>query len=98
MNKQKALDSIPAAPPSSHPNSEVVAQAQRRRFSPEYELRVLTEADQAKGAGGVGALLCREGLYSSLLNDCAAKINASPRSCAKPESSSISKKWPHSLG
>ena len=65
MNNQKAFDSIPA-PPSVQPNPEVVAQAQRRRFTAEYKLRILTEADQAKGAGGVGALLRREGLYSSL--------------------------------
>ena len=68
MNNQKAFDSIPA-PPSAQPNPEVVAQAQRRRFTSEYKLRILTEADQAKGAGGVGALLRREGLYSSLLTD-----------------------------
>ncbi len=49
------------------PNPEVVAQAQRRRFTAEYKLRILTEAEQAKGAGAVGALLRREGLYSSLL-------------------------------
>jgi len=58
-----------AAPPSPIPNPEVVAQAQRRRFTAEYKLRILTEADQAKGVGGVGALLRREGLYSSLLTD-----------------------------
>ena len=68
MNKKNALDSIPA-PPSSLPNPEVVAQAQRRRFTAEFKLRILTEADQAKGAGGVGAFLRREVLYSSLLTD-----------------------------
>jgi transposase-like protein len=44
-----------------------VAQAKRRRFTAEYKRRILTEAGQAKGSGGVGALLRREGLYSSLL-------------------------------
>ena len=58
-----------AAPPSPHPDPEVIAQAKRRRFTAEYKLRILTEADQAKGVGGVGALLRREGLYSSLLTD-----------------------------
>ena len=51
MNKQKSLDSI-AAPPSPHPNPEVVPQARCRRFTAEYKLRILTEADQAKGADG----------------------------------------------
>ena len=45
----------------------MVAQANRRRFTAEYKPRMLTGADNAKGAGGVGALLRREGLYSSLL-------------------------------
>jgi transposase-like protein len=49
------------------PDPEVVAQAKRRRFTAEYKLTILTAADQAKGSGGIGALLRREGLYSSLL-------------------------------
>jgi transposase len=44
-----------------------VAQAKRRRFTAAYKQRILTESDQAKGSGGIGALLRREGLYSSLL-------------------------------
>jgi len=50
-----------------HPDPEVVAQAKRRRFTAEYKQRILVESDQAKGSGGIGALLRREGLYSSLL-------------------------------
>jgi len=50
-----------------HPNPEVAAQAKRRHFTAEYKQRILTQADQVKGSGGVGALLRREGLYSSLL-------------------------------
>ena len=49
------------------PDPEVEAQAKRRRFTGEYKRRILIETDDAKGAGGVGALLRREGLYSSLL-------------------------------
>ena len=49
------------------PDPEVVAQAKRRRFTAEYKQRILAAADQAKGSGGIGALLRREGLYSSLL-------------------------------
>jgi transposase-like protein len=45
-----------------------VAQAKRRRFTAEYKLRILTAADRAKDSGGIGALLRREGLYSSLLS------------------------------
>jgi transposase-like protein len=47
---------------------EVVPDAKRRRFTTEYKLRILTEADAAKNSpGAVGALLRREGLYSSHL-------------------------------
>ena len=48
------------------PNPEVPERAKRRRFSAEYKLRVLQEADRC-GSGEVGALLRREGLYSSHL-------------------------------
>ena len=40
---------------------------QRRRFPAEYRLRILKQADACKKPGEVGALLRREGLYSSLL-------------------------------
>jgi transposase-like protein len=50
------------------PNPEVVAGAKRRSFTAEYKQRILAEADRAKNeAGGIGALLRREGLYSSHL-------------------------------
>ena len=52
---------------AAHPDPEVVAQAKRRRFTAEYKQRILAAADQAKGSGGIGALLRHEGLYSSLL-------------------------------
>jgi transposase len=53
---------------SSRPDSEVVAKAKRRRFSMEYKIRILEQADAASALpGGVGALLRREGLYSSHL-------------------------------
>ena len=46
---------------------EVTERAKRRRFTTEYKLRILREADACKGDGDVGALLRREGLYSSQL-------------------------------
>ena len=52
---------------NAYPNPEVVAQAKRRSFTADYKQRILSETDRAKGSGGVGALLRREGLYSSLL-------------------------------
>jgi transposase-like protein len=49
------------------PDPEVVARPKRRRFTAEYKLRILREADGCKGTGEIGALLRREGLYSSHL-------------------------------
>ena len=51
------------------PDPEVPATVQRRRFSAEYRLRILTQADACKKPGEVGALLRREGQYSSLLTN-----------------------------
>jgi transposase len=55
--------------PLQQPDREVVPRAQRRRFSAGYKLRILQEAEQCKAPGEVGALLRREGLYSSHLSD-----------------------------
>jgi len=46
---------------------EVVAKAERRRFTTEYKRRILKEAEACVKPGEIGALLRREGLYSSLL-------------------------------
>lgn len=47
-------------------DTEVAGKAVRRRFSAEYKLRILEEA-KACSSGELGALLRREGLYSSHL-------------------------------
>jgi transposase len=45
------------------------AGAVRRSFSPEYKLAILAEYDGASEVGEKGAILRREGLYSSLMTD-----------------------------
>ncbi len=59
---------VPAAAPASpaRPDPEVVAQARRRQFTAAYKQRILHEADHC-AIGQLGALLRREGLYSSHL-------------------------------
>jgi transposase-like protein len=63
--------------PASNPDSktvpfpqpvdpQVIEKAERRRFTAEYKLRILQETDHCE-AGQVGAILRREGLYSSHL-------------------------------
>jgi transposase-like protein len=49
------------------PDPEVVVKAKRRYFTAEYKLRILQEAATCRHDGEVGALLRREGLYSSHL-------------------------------
>ena len=68
------------------PNPEVVADAKRRRFTMEYKFRILKEADAAKEApGGVGALLRREGLYSSHLTTWRQERDAAVRQALAPK-------------
>ena len=49
-------------------DTEVVVKAKRRQYTTEYKLGVLRELDACQGAGEKGALLRREGLYSSLVS------------------------------
>ena len=49
------------------PSTEVVAKARRRTYTAEYKLRILREVEACRGSGEIGALLRREGLYSSNL-------------------------------
>jgi len=54
---------------ASSPDSEVAARPQRRIFSAEEKKRILEETDRALvNGGGVGAILRREGIYSSTLH------------------------------
>jgi transposase len=46
---------------------QVAAKPRRRTYTAEYKRRVLKEADGCTAPGAIGALLRREGLYSSLL-------------------------------
>lgn len=72
-----------AEPP---PDPEVVADAKRRRFTLENKLRVLKEADAAKNTpGAVGALLRREGLYSSHLVTWRKEREAAVRQALSPK-------------
>lgn len=67
MSKEeaKAMESE-GSEPAPTPDSEVASRPVRRRFTAEQKLRILRQAD-ACGHGELGALLRREGLYSSHL-------------------------------
>ena len=63
----EALPDARAAVALVRPDPEVVVDAKRRTFTAEYKQRILAAADAAAAHGGIGALLRREGLYSSHL-------------------------------
>lgn len=50
------------------PEVEVAEKAARRQFNTEYKRKILKEADACTQEGEIGALLRREGLYSSHLS------------------------------
>lgn len=70
LGVEERSDEIPSAGASTRPapaDPEVVAKPKRRRFTAEYRLRIVKEADRCTQPGDVGRLLRREGLYSSHL-------------------------------
>jgi len=62
-SKQNGRVSMPV------PDPEVVAQARRRQFSAAYKRQIVAQADACTAPGEIGALLRREGLYSSHLSN-----------------------------
>ena len=52
----------------SPPDPEVAEKKARRKFTAKYKLQILREADECTEPGRLGALLRREGLYSSNLS------------------------------
>lgn len=58
---------VPSSAEAQRPDPEVVPVAKRRAFSKAEKLRILTAADACVAAGDIGALLRREGIYSSHL-------------------------------
>ncbi len=64
---EERSDKAGSAAAAALPDPEVAAKPKRRRFTAEYRLRVLEEADRCTEPGAVGQLLRREGLYSSHL-------------------------------
>ena len=48
---------------------ELLVRPRRRTFSAKDKLRILADVDAATPSGGIGVILRREGIYSSLLTD-----------------------------
>ena len=56
-------------PAPDAPSPEISPRPRRRTFTAQDKLRILAETDGASGTGQIGAILRREGLYSSNLTD-----------------------------
>jgi transposase len=63
------------AHPKIVPDPEVPEKTVRRKFTAAYKLRILKEAESCTGHGQIGALLRREGLYSSSLTSWRRQVN-----------------------
>lgn len=63
------------AHPTVVPDPEVPEKTVRRKFTAAYKLRILKEADSCIKPGEIGALLRREGLYSSSLTSWRRQVN-----------------------
>ena len=71
---------------------ELTDRPRRRTFTAQDKLRILADTDRAAGTGGVGAILRREGLYSSVLSDWRRQRDAGTLGALTP-----SKRGPKSL-
>jgi transposase-like protein len=71
QRKQKKPDdgTETAVPAATAPSPEMSDRPRRRTFTAQTKLRILAEVESATGNGGIGAILRREGLYSSTLTE-----------------------------
>jgi transposase-like protein len=66
-------------PRQSAQNQEVLAKPKRRKFNASYKAEIVQEADRCTEPGQIGALLRREGLYSSQLTEWRKQYRESAR-------------------
>jgi transposase-like protein len=79
--RRATVDASPIVPP----NPEVAATARRRQFTSVERARILNAADACKAPGEIGALLRREGIYSSLLATWRKQSRAAQRSALESQ-------------
>jgi transposase len=73
------------APSGARPNPEVVATARRRQFTSGDKRRILEAADRCTQPGEIGALLRKEGIYSSHLSTWRKQRAADERAALAPQ-------------
>jgi len=67
------------------PDPEVAVTGKRRRFSGAEKRRILTEADRCTKPGELGALMRREGIYSSMLTNWRKQRGQAERAALAPK-------------
>jgi hypothetical protein len=73
------------APSGARPDPEVVATARRRQFTSGDKRRILDAADRCTQPGEIGALLRKEGIYSSHLSTWRRQRTADERAALEPQ-------------
>jgi hypothetical protein len=73
------------APSGARPDPEVVATARRRQFTSGDKIRILDAADRCTQPGEIGALLRKEGIYSSHLATWRKQRAADERAALEPK-------------
>ena len=73
------------APSAARPDPEVIAMAKRRQFSGSDKRRILEAADRCTQPGEIGALLRKEGIYSSHLNTWRRQRTAAEQAALEPQ-------------
>ena len=71
-------------PAPDTPSPEISARPRRRTFTAQDKLRILAQTDRASGTGQIGAILRREGLYSSNLTDWRKARDAAAKGALAP--------------
>ena len=85
---RRATEEVPGSTAKSDPqraDAEVVARAQRRRFSNADKRRILEAADRCTKPGEIGALMRREGVYSSSLSTWRGQREAADLAALAPQ-------------
>ena len=89
MNELKKEETMEAsqglAPSGAQPDPEVVATARRRQFTSGDKRRILEAADRCTQPGEIGALLRKEGIYSSHLTTWRRQRAADERAALAPQ-------------
>jgi len=82
---RSATEDAPGSAAPADTNSEVVPQARRRHFSIADKRRILAAADRCTKPGEIGALMRREGVYSSSLSTWRGQREAADLAALAPQ-------------